>query len=84
MMTGIKEKQEQLEAMVAACGDVDAEVRYNPDHGHITIMVWEEGSDPAEEQRALAIQRKIKQQSAQYPRLVCYCFDAFSTLIYAV
>lgn len=38
-MTRIKEKQEQLEAMVAACGDVDAEVRYDPAHGHITIMV---------------------------------------------
>lgn len=83
-MTRIKEKQEQLEAMVAACGDVDAEVRYDPAHGHITIMVWEDGSDPANEQRALAIQRKIQQQSAQYPRLVCYCFDSYSTLVYAV
>lgn len=84
MMKRIKEKQEQLEAMVAACGDVDAEVRYDPDHGHITIMVWEDGANPADEQRALAIQQKIKQQSTQYPRLVCYCFDPFSTLVYAV
>ena len=80
----IKEKQEQLEAMVAACGDVDAEVRYSPLHGHITIMVWEDGNNPENEMRALAIQQKIKQKSAQYPRLVCYCFDPFSTLVYAI
>lgn len=79
-----KENQEQLEAMMDACSDVDAEVRYDPVHGHITIMVWADGADPVDEQRALAIQRKIKQQSAQYPRLVCYCFDAFSTLVYAI
>ncbi len=32
----------------------------------------------------LNIQETIKEQTAQYPNLVCYCFDPFSTLVYTV
>ena len=33
---------------------------------------------------ALAIQQKIQRTAAQYPAVVCYCFDPFSTLVYTV
>lgn len=77
------EAQEQMRSMLLDCQEVDADVRYHAQHGHLTIMVWEDGT-AADEQRALSIQRHIQQRSAQYPRLVCYCFDPFSTLVYAV
>lgn len=31
-----------------------------------------------------AVQKTLLQQSARYPNIVCYCFDDFSTLIYAI
>lgn len=77
------EAQKQIEAMLSDCRDIDADVRYHPQHRRMTIMVWEDGT-AADEQRALSIQQQIQQRSAQYPRLVCYCFDPFSTLVYAV
>ncbi len=33
---------------------------------------------------AQAIQEKIKEWSKQYPHVVCYCFDSYSTLLYVL
>jgi len=47
-------------------------------------MVWNGWEPPYNEGPALAVQQEIQQKAAQYPNLVCYCFDPFSTLIYAI
>ena len=54
-----------------------------PDGASFTAMLWED-ADSMSENAAAEIQRKIKRKTAEYPGFVCYCFDAFSTLIYRV
>lgn len=83
-MTMSKDKLEQLEAMLATCRGLGVDVRYSPEFRHFTAMAWENWSDSDNEERARSIQETIKEQTAQYPNLVCYCFDPFSTLIYTV
>ena len=34
-------KMEQLEAMLTTCRDLGIDVRYSPEYGHFTAMVWE-------------------------------------------
>ena len=40
-------------------------------------------NDPAR-RAAQAIQDQIKEWSKQYPNVVCYCFDGYSTLVYVL
>ena len=54
--------------------------RYQPEYRHLVVLAWEHEG----EQRALFIQRQIQRQTEDDPRLVCYCFDPFSTLIYTI
>lgn len=75
-------QEEKLRELSAACRNLGAEVRYHPEYGHFTAMLWEE--DEWSEAQARSIQKKIQQLTACYPRPVCYCFDAFSTLVYAL
>ena len=77
-------KTAQLEAMCSFCRVLGAEVCYNPLHRYFTAMIWDGWDAPYDEGPAFAVQQKIQQQAAQYPDLVCYCFDPFSTLIYAI
>ena len=78
------EKSDQLNSMLAFCRSLDADVRYSKGSGSITILTWcDDGSAEAEE-TALVIQSTLKEESARYPNIVCYCFDAYSTLIYVV
>ncbi|MBQ9719120.1 MAG: hypothetical protein IJV64_00325 [Oscillospiraceae bacterium] len=77
-------KAEQLARMLALCRGLDADVRYSSADGHINVQVWEGWGDPVRAELARAIQKTLLQQSAQYPNIVCYCFDDFSTLIYAI
>ena len=77
-------KAEQLEEMLAVFRNLGAEVEYHPEYSHFTAMVWEGWAQPYNEEKALSIQDQIYQTTAQYPRLVCYRFDPFSTLVYAV
>ena len=58
-------------------------VREVQDGTSFTAMLWED-ADSVSERDAAEIQRKIKRKTAEYPGFVCYCFDAFSTLIYRV
>lgn len=83
-MRNNEEKLKQLEHLCAACRDLGAEVRYRPEHGCFTAMVWDGWDGPYNEGPAQAVQHQIQRQTAQYPGLVCYCFDPFSTLVYAV
>ena len=75
---------EQLEEMLAVCRNLGAEVKSHPEQGYFTAMVWDGWARPYDEEEALSIQNQIYQRTAQYPRLVCYRFDPFSTLVYAV
>jgi len=77
-------KAEQLARMLAVCRGLHADVRYSAAGGHINVQVWEGWDDPARAELARTVQQTLLQQSAQYPDIVCYCFDEFSTLIYVV
>lgn len=78
------EKKTELEILLEKCRKLDVDLRYNPQRKYFTALVWEHPNDAFDEARALLIQQKIKQMTGQYPGLVCYCFDPFSTLIYIV
>ena len=78
------QKLKQLETLCAACRELGAEVRYHPEYGCFTAMVWDGWDRPHDTGRAQAVQQQIQRQTAQYPSLVCYCFDLFSTLVYVV
>ena len=75
---------EQLEEMIAVCRELGAEVEYHPEYGHFTAMVWDGWDLPHDVGMALSIQEQIYQRTAQYTSLLCYRFDTFSTLVYAV
>ena len=75
-MTGSQPLQELLEL----CRTLGADVRYEPEYAYLTALAWEDDG----EQHARSIQRQIQQQAEKYPGLVCYCFDLFSTLVYAI
>ena len=66
-----------------SAADLGAHVREVQDGASFTAMLWED-EDSVSERDAAEIQRKIKRKTAEYPGFVCYCFDAFSTLIYRV
>lgn len=78
------QKQAQLDAVCAVCRELGAEVRHTPGQSYFTATVWEGWVWPRNEGPALAVQREIQRKTAQYPGLVCSCFDPFSTLVYAV
>ena len=65
------------------CRSLGAHVREVQDGASFTAMLWED-ADSVSERDAAEIQRKIKRKTAEYPGFVCYCFDAFSTLIYRI
>ena len=77
-------QQTQLEAVCAACRDLGAEVRCDPERGYFTATVWDGWEQEEQKDSALAIQQTIQQETAQHDGLVCYCFDPFSTLVYIV
>ena len=83
-MEMVKTEEGQLEKVLAACKALGAEIRHCPENRYFTAMVWNDWSLPCREQAALAIQREIQSRVGQFSGVVCYCFDAFSTLVYEV
>ena len=79
-----EQKTKQLKAMLGICQGLGAETRYHPEHRYFTAMVWTGWDTPCGMGEALAVQQKIQRTAAQYPAVVCYCFDPFSTLVYTV
>lgn len=77
-----KQRKESLEAVLQLCGNLGAEIRYHPEYRYFTAMVWTGWDTPCGMGEALAIQQEIQRTAAQYPTVVCYCFDPFSTLVY--
>lgn len=83
-METVKTEEDQLEKVLAVCQALDAEFRYSRKGRYFTAMVWNDWGLPCREQEALAIQREIQSKAGQFSGVVCYCFDAFSTLVYEV
>ena len=79
-----KSRKAQLEEMLSLCRALGADVRYRPEQEHFTAMCWEGWDTFFQEEKAQLLQQKMKERIAQYPNLMCYCFDPFSTLIYAI
>lgn len=79
-----EQKEAQLDVVCAACRELGAEVRRSPENHYFTASVWDGWEWPYDEDHALAVQQEIKRKTAQYPGLVCCCFDPFSTLVYAI
>lgn len=79
-----EEKGQPLDEVYAICLALGAEVRRDPGSSYFTAMVWDGWGWPYDEGRALAVQQEIQRKTAQYPGLVCWCLDPFSTLVYAV
>ena len=75
-------KESHVAEVLAACEGLGAEFRYHPADRYFTAMVWSGWGQPDSEQAALAIQRKIQWEAGRFSNMVCYCFDAFSTLVY--
>ena len=72
-----------MENLSTFCRSLGTHVREVQDGASFTAMLWED-ADSVSERDAAEIQRKIKRKTAEYPGFVCYCFDAFSTLIYRI
>ena len=71
-----------LRELLEVCRSLGAETRYYPERRAFTAMVWTGWDTPCGIGEALAVQQKIQRTAAQYPSIVCYCFDPFSTLVY--
>lgn len=76
-------KREELIALLEQYKDLNADIRCNTEQMSIVILIhtaWKAVS----EADALSVQQTIKEWSKQYPDMVCYCFDSFSTLLYVL
>lgn len=77
------EKDKQLSALANQCNEFPVIVQFQQDQQSVTVTIpppW----DAASEMKALEIQETIKEWSKQYPNVICYCFDSFSTLLYVL
>lgn len=77
------DERDEIVQLRTFCQDLGVHVREVQDGASFTAMLWED-EDSVSERDAAEIQRKIKRKTAEYPEFVCYCFDAFSTLIYRI
>ena len=76
-------KESQLLALLEQCVHLDADVRPRTEKGFFTVTVPPPWNGPSRRE-AQAIQDQIKEWSKQYPNVVCYCFDGYSTLVYVL
>lgn len=76
-------KKGQLTELLEQCARLNADVRPCMEQGYFTVAVpppWNISAQPA----AQEVQEQIKEWAEQYPNVVCYCFDSFSTLLYVL
>ncbi len=76
-------KKGQLLALLEQCAHLNADVRPRTDKGYFTVTVPPPWNGPAQ-RKAQEVQDRIKKWSEQYPNVICYCFDSFSTLLYVL
>ena len=77
------EMNEQLSVLAQQCNSLPVILKFQPEQQSMTAIVpppW----DAVSEQRARNTQETIKELSKQYPNVICYCFDSFSTLLYVL
>lgn len=74
----------ELMNLMRECQGLDAEIRFSAQHQCFSVTVWRGWDSPDPENQAKEIQTQVKELARQYPRVVCYCFDEFSTLLYVV
>lgn len=73
----------QLLDLLKRCAQLNTDVRFNMEQRYFTVLFpppW----NYSRQCEAQAIQEKIKEWSKQYPHVVCYCFDSYSTLLYVL
>ena len=76
-------KEGQIAALLEQCFKLRADICPHMEDGYFTVTVpppWNLSNQLA----ALEVQNKIEEWSRQYPNVVCYCFDSFSTLLYVL
>lgn len=77
------EKNKQLSVLAEQCNSLPVIMKFRPEQQSVTAIVpppW----DAVSEQKARHTQETIKELSKQYPDVICYCFDSFSTLLYVL
>ena len=73
-------KRGQLLALLEQCAHLNADVRPRTEQGYFTVTVPPPWNGPSQ-RKAQEVQDRIKKWSEQYPNVICYCFDSFSTLL---
>ena len=73
----------ELLELMGECEKLDAEIRLCISGGYFTVMVWRGWDAPDPQNDAKYIQSQIRALAEHYPQVVCYCFDEYSTLLYA-
>lgn len=77
------DKDKQLSALTQRCRELPVCIRCLSGQPSVTVSIpppW----DAAAEIEALKTQSKIKDLSKEYPDVIVYCFDSFSTLLYVL
>lgn len=77
------DKDKQLSVLADMCDELPVIVSFQRDQQSVTVTIpppW----DAVSEMKALDLQETIKKWSKQYPDVICYCFDSFSTLLYVL
>lgn len=83
MKVSVMEKDKQLSVLADMCNELPVIVSFQRDQLSVTVTIpppW----DAVSEMKALDLQETIKEWSKQYPDVICYCFDSFSTLLYVL
>lgn len=83
MMDVNETKKSQLMALLSRCIHLEAEIRTCAEQGYFTVTVPPPWNIHTQEE-AQRVQQKVREWSKQYPHVVCYCFDSFSTLLYVL
>lgn len=74
----------QLHEMLTYCEKLGVEVQFYPQHSYFTATTTADMSCAGGEDEAKDIQEQIQKESSHYSKLVCYCFDPYSTLVYTI
>ena len=85
-LTSVNSKTSVVELLelMSECKKLDAEVRFCASGEYFTVMVWRGWDSPDPQDEAKHIQTQVRELVGQYPQVACYCFDKFSTLLYAL
>lgn len=74
----------ELLALMDRCMELGAEITFRPQYRCFIVMVWRGWDSPDPQNQAKDIQMQVKALAEQYPHVVCYCFDEYSTMLYVV